>query len=237
MACELVLEPLGPRPVARKRDRAAVRAGARHGLGMAAVVARDPAGHSMQHQRDVAVRAPPHPTARAARQEVRPPAPVEEDDRLLAPLAHAAQRIDRPLVERPRRLQRSDEVHGRQRPAVDPRGQQRALPPENALGTRCGAARHEHGAGLLPPALGNAPRVVARITLLLVRRVVLLVDHDQAEVGERREDGGARAHADARLAAAQPEPFIVALALSEAGVEDRHRVPEALLEAGGGLGR
>ena len=44
-------------------------------------------------------------------------------------------------------------------------------------------------------------RVVARVALVLVGRVVLLVDHDQPEVADRREDGGARADRDPRLAA------------------------------------
>jgi hypothetical protein len=41
---------------------------------------------------------------------------------------------------------------------------------------------------------------------------VLLVDDDQPSPRMRREDGRARADADARLARAQPRPLVVALA-------------------------
>ena len=60
---------------------------------------------------------------------------------------------------------------------------------------------------------------------------MLLVDHDQPEVADRREDGRARADRDARLARAQPPPLVVALALAERGVQQRDRVAEARLEA------
>ena len=60
---------------------------------------------------------------------------------------------------------------------------------------------------------------------------MLLVDDDQADVGERREHRRARPDADPRLAAAQPQPLVVALALAERRVQDRDDVPEARLEA------
>ena len=69
------------------------------------------------------------------------------------------------------------------------------------LGARGRAAGHQHGAGLRGAALGHAARVVARVALVLVGRVVLLVDHDQAQPAHRGEDGRARADADPRLPA------------------------------------
>jgi hypothetical protein len=60
---------------------------------------------------------------------------------------------------------------------------------------------------------------------------VLLVDHDQPEPLDRREDRRARPDRDPRLARAQPPPLVVALALAERGVQQRDRVPEARLEA------
>ena len=45
---------------------------------------------------------------------------------------------------------------------------------------------------------------------------MLLVDDDEAEVAEGREDGRARAHAHARLAAPHAPPLVVALALRRA---------------------
>ncbi len=66
---------------------------------------------------------------------------------------------------------------------------------------------------------------------------MLLVDHDQAEVADRREDGRAGADADAGLAAAQAPPLVVALAGGESRVEDREAVAEAGAEARHGLRR
>ena len=66
---------------------------------------------------------------------------------------------------------------------------------------------------------------------------MLLVDHDQPEVGDRREHGRARADGDPRLAGPQPPPLVVALALAERRVQQRHRVAEPSLEAGDGLRR
>ena len=66
---------------------------------------------------------------------------------------------------------------------------------------------------------------------------MLLVDDDQPEVGDRREDGGARADRDPRLAGAQPPPLVVALALPQRGVQQRDGVAEAGLEAPDGLRR
>ena len=66
---------------------------------------------------------------------------------------------------------------------------------------------------------------------------MLLVDHDQPEVVERGEHRRARPHAHPRLAGAQPEPLVVALARPELRVQDRDRLAEARLEAAHGLGR
>ena len=59
----------------------------------------------------------------------------------------------------------------------------------------------QHRAAARPRASGDAAGVVARVALVLVGGVVLLVDDDQPESVDRREDRRARADADARLAA------------------------------------
>ena len=64
---------------------------------------------------------------------------------------------------------------------------------------------------------------------------MLLVDHDQAEVGERGEDRRARADAHPRLPRAHAPPLVVALARGELGVHHGHGVAEALHEAARGL--
>ena len=84
---------------------------------------------------------------------------------------------------------------------------------------------------------GDGAGVVGRVALLLVARVVLLVDDDQAEVVDRGEDRRARADADLRLAAPQPLPLVEAFAVGEGAVEDGEAVAEAGAEAGDGLRR
>ena len=61
---------------------------------------------------------------------------------------------------------------------------------------------------------------------------MLLVDHDQAEVGDRREDRRARADADARLAASAAAATGRALALGEAGVKHGDTLAEAGARSG-----
>ena len=61
---------------------------------------------------------------------------------------------------------------------------------------------------------------------------MLLVDHDQPEVVERREHGRARAHAHARLAAAHAPPLVVALARRQPRVDHRHRRPRSARRSG-----
>src|SRR5207302_3467255 len=83
---------------------------------------------------------------------------------------------------------------------------------------RCALSRHR-------------ARVVARVRLLLVRRVVLLVDADDAERRDRCEDGRARADDDRRLAGCDALALVAALRLAQPRVEDGDAVAEALAEA------
>ena len=54
--------------------------------------------------------------------------------------------------------------------------------------------------------------MVHRRLALLKGRLVLLVDHDEPEVGERREDGGARTDNHAGLAEGHRHPCVKSLA-------------------------
>ena len=99
------------------------------------------------------------------------------------------------------------------------------------LGARRGGAGDEDRAALGGAVAGDRARVIAWVALLLVGGVVLLVDHDQAEVLDRGEDRRARPDADARLAAAQPPPLVGALAGGEGGVQDGEAVAEPSAKA------
>ena len=90
-----------------------------------------------------------------------------------------------------------------------------ALGVEPAL--QAGRRGDEEGGGAGVPAAheGEVAGVVARVDLLLVGAVLLLVHHDQAEVGDRGEEGRAGAEHHPRLAAAHPLPLLVALARAQ----------------------
>ncbi len=122
--------------------------------------------------------------------------------------------------------------HGdrRQRPPVDTRGQPQPRDLNRALGPRRRAAHDQHSSVLARAPLGDRAGVVARVALVLVGPFVLLVDHDQPDLPQRREHRRASADADARLAAPQPQPLVVALAAPEARVQDRDDVPEPRFE-------
>ena len=192
-------------------------------------------GGLVQDERHVAVRALPDAPAHLTGEEVRPPAPVEQDDRLLPPPPYSVQLLARALVQRAGHPGHADHLHRRQRAAVDALAQLQPLVADLALRPRRGAAGEQQRALELRPPLRDHARVVAGVALLLVGRVVLLVDDDQPEVLERREHRRARADAHARLAPAHPPPLVVALALRQLGVHDRDGVAEALDEAPRGL--
>ena len=167
------------------------------------------------------VRAPPRLPARAAGQEVRPAAAVEQDDRL-------ARRRRAPRACRGCSARRASRMS-----TISTGGSARAVD-ARAAGAGARSAWTLSGRGVALPAtstapacarapLGDAPRVVARVALVLVGRVVLLVDDDQAEPLDRREDRRARPDADARLARAQPRPLVVALARARAWSAGRRR--------------
>ena len=76
---------------------------------------------------------------------------------------------------------------------------------------------------------GRIAAVVTRRLVLLVRPVVLFIDHDQPDVFKRREDGGSRADDNADLALPNAVPLIVPLAVRESAVLDGHPLPEPAL--------
>ena len=210
-AFELVLEALGARAVAGDRCRGAGVAACRDWLAMTTVVTGDVAARAVHHERHVALRAAPHAPTGAAGQEVRPPAPVEQDDRLAALGAHLCQGVRADRMQSVWLLAHVEHLHRGQRAAVDAARQARASDLAQGLRTRRRAAEQQQRAAR-PGALdGHLAGVVAGVPFVLVRGVVLLVDDDQAEVLDGGEDGRARAHAHARLPGAKPLPLRIAL--------------------------
>ena len=150
--------------------------------------------------------------ALAAEQVRRVAAAVDEDDGLLAGVERLAQR----LLQRPLRddealvlllralLPQVDDLDLGQRPVFDAAGhaQQRVLAARGVLARlerRRGRAEDDRDLAVLRADDGQIAGVVARRLLLLVRAVAFLVDDDQAEALERREERGARTDGHVRL--------------------------------------
>src|SRR2546423_11539786 len=104
---------------------------------------------------------------------------------------------------------------GQSRAGPDAIGEREALHREPGLrARRCGPPQQRRARHLGTPC-GHPPSVVAGVALLLVSGVVLLVDDDQPDVPEGRENGRARADAYAGLTAAKTLPFVKALSHPE----------------------
>ena len=198
----------------------------------------------MEDHRDRAVAALEDVAARIAGDARREPAAIEEEDRLV------------PLGERLRdgRVQpwreRSAHAHvgelhaldGWQRARADAIGKQQPLVSADlrvvpGLERRRRAAEHDDGARALRAHHRDVARVIPQPLLLLVAPVVLLVDDENPEVPERREDGAACADRDPRLATAKPPPLVVALPVGQSRMQHGNAIPEARAKASGELRR
>ena len=159
------------------------------------------------------------------------PAPVEDEDRLLPGV-----RVERPerARERPRQQaalsrrqlraqvddldlgRRADRARGQDDPVVGA-----VARPPHALDRGRGRAEDERRAGQL----GQPDRRVAGLEpgrpVALVGRVVLLVDDDQPDVGERRHDRQPRPDHDVDVARPDPPPLVGPLPLPEARMDER----------------
>ena len=201
---ELLLEALRAGSDVRELDRATGRAGLRDRLTMPAVMAVEPPV-AVEREGDVAVPASPRQPTGAAVDRRCHAAPVEQQDRLSAPLGESAELGQERRRERiaalPAQVDDADARHRRS----DPGGENDPLERRPALGPRCGAAVDGNRPLESRALRGDGSRVVARIGLLLVRGVVLLVDDHEPEVAHRGEDRRACADDDPRLATRDPD--------------------------------
>ena len=119
---------------------------------------------------------------------------------------------------------------------MDPLGQGETLvlPVERllmAFDRRGRGAEHDRDLPELTAHDREIASMIAQPLVLLVRGVVLLVDDDEAEIDEWREDRRAGSDDDPRFAACDPPPFVPALAGREPAVHDRDGVAETLLRS------
>ena len=234
---ELALEALRACADPRELDRPAGRAGLRRGLRVArsgdSGAPRRGAARARRRSSGSACVSPQARQCSAGRDS----AAVEQQDRLAALLG------DLPQLREERRRQRIaglaaqvDDAHRRASHA-DPLAELEVLEGLPALRAGRRAAVDRDRSLERRPLGRDRPRVVARVGLLLVGRVVLLVDADQAEPGQRREDRGARADHDRRLAGGDPLALVTALCVGQRRVQDRHPVAEPRAKAAHGLRR
>jgi hypothetical protein len=108
-------------------------------------------------------------------------APVQQEDRLAAALCDPAELGEERRGERIARLPAEvDDLHRRER-RRDTAAELEPLERLPRLGPRCRGAEDRDGAFERSALRGDGARVVARVRLLLVRRVLLLVDADHTE--------------------------------------------------------
>ena len=223
-------------------------AGLRHGRGVAAIVADHFVLALVMGERDGAVLAFKLLAAGAAEHDRRISAAVEQHHDLLFAVealfdfGGELARDDLLVTGFLKLLAHVDDFDFGQRTLLDAIGQfdQRVfifLRVEVGLERRRGRAQHDDGVRHLGAHHGDVAGVVARRFFLLVGRVVLFVDDDQREIGDRRKDGRARADDHARVAALDAVPLLGALAVGERGVQDGNFVAEDLMQIGGHGGR
>ena len=227
---------------------AAVHAGFRHGRGVSAIVADHFVLALVMGERDGAVLAFELLAASAAEHDGRISAAVEQHHDLLFALEPLFDfggefaRDDLLVAGLLELLAHVDDFDFGQRTLLHAIGQfdQRIfifLRVEIRLQRRRGRAQHDDGIRHLGAHHGNIAGVIARRFFLLVGGVVLFVDDDEREIGDRRKDRRARAHDHARFAALDAVPLLGALAVGQRGVQDGDFVAEDLMQVGGDGGR
>ncbi|MNQ53786.1 hypothetical protein D3C85_678340 [compost metagenome] len=226
----MLFHALRAAPHGRQILVAALGAGARHRGLVAAMVALQAMAASvgaMQHGKGGTARAVADPGAGLAVQHRRIAAPVQEDQRLFLafqPLADGLEQLRRHAMLH---LQPAgvDQPHRRQRAGPRPARQGQAQVAA-ALGVlpgfqrRRGRSEHDRDVQVVRAPHREVARRITQAVLLLVRRIVFLVHHDQAQFAQGREDGHARAQQHAGLAALGAGPGLHAFAVGQAAVHD-----------------
>src|SRR5205814_5596829 len=87
---------------------------------------------------------------------------------------------------------------------------------------RCRAPQYDRGPGDAAELDRGVDRVVARVALLFIGGLLLLVDHDEADAFERREERGARADDDIGDSIEDAPPLVETLARGQGAVQERN---------------
>ena len=215
----------------RPHPVAAARAGGGQRLVGAAVVAAEALLLLVDGQPRIAVPAGRDPAAAAAQQRGRIAAAVDEDQHLRSgrqmPL-HGLQQRHRKTpvhgvaaqVDQLQRRRLGGAGAARQRQALRAAGSHVV---QRFEGRRGRAQQHRHGTALRPDHRHVARRIAKAAFLLFERRVVLFIDHDDAQRRQRHEHRRAGADDDARPAAGRAAPSLQPLAVGQARVQGDQR--------------
>ena len=222
--------------------RAALRADRGGRLAVVAEVATRGMVGRVERQRHRTARALHGLAAIGADQRTRVPAAVEEQDRLLALAQALMDAVDQLAREHVLALRvehlapHVDDAEGRHRAVVDALGHRvehvaAGLGVLPRLQRRRRRTQHARRAEERSAHDRDVAAVVHRGLALLEGRLVLLVDHDEPEVRQGREDRGARAHDHAGLAEGHRHPRVEPLAGGKVAVPD-HDLGAEVGEAG-----
>ncbi len=204
------------------------------------MVADEAVPEAMLHQPRIAVGAAHAVAAGAAERERRIAAPVQEQQCLLAALDRLAHRRFEtrrdPASARRRRLAQIDGFERRDGAAAEALGQRQPLvapAPRIDLGLERRRGRGEHDRRRVQPRAHHrhVARVIVHAVFLLVGRVVLLIDDDEAELLERQKQRRARPGDDLHFAARHRLPGARALARRDLRMPFGRPCAEALGEA------
>ena len=211
----------------------AFRAGFRDAQRKSTIVAKQPLAPLVIREGDAAILAQDRGAATPAKREKRISAAVDQHQRLRTRRQPRGNRGAQALGDRPRMVRLPEilpqihDLYGRHGPVLDARIETQKLVLALAgmmksLERRCRGSQQHDGALQLGAHDGYIAPVVTRRFFLLVTRFLLLVDDDQAQIFERRENSRTRAHHDARFASPHPPPFAGAIAIGKRAVQYRH---------------
>ena len=204
------------------------------------MVADEPAPEAVIDQPGVAIRACQPKPAAAAERERGVAAAVEEEERLLAAFERGGHRCGQPRRDEAAARRafgaQIDRLDGGKTLAAETLGQVHAsvtAAPRVDLGLDRRRSRDEHNgdAGAARAHHRHVARMVAHALLLLVGGIVLLVDHDQPEIGIRQEKRRASADDHADFAVRRGAPGACAQALGQRRMPLGRPHAEALGEA------
>ncbi len=102
---------------------------------------------------------------------------------------------------------------------------------------RGGAAQHRYRAAQFPVDFRRPDCGVKRRVGLVVRTVVALIDHNQADIWQGREQGRARPDDQFEQSGPGAPPGVVTLAVRQARVDESHLAGKTVEETAHGLGR